>query len=692
MNMQLPQAINTTDDEIDLSELFSVLWHKKWLIIFITLSCFAFALVVIERMPNVYRSTATVLLHNEGDNNALKALLPGANGNSVDFDTSIRLLTSKRFLGQVVKNVSIPKQLREQQVGVEWGASQLHQGLSIKQVSKTDLLEVSFESIDANFSSLIVNAITVSFIQYQADLMQPKTKSGGDWIDQKMAQVKTALAREELHLNNFRHQNSAMDIANLVKEQQREISILFQEHKKLAKEKASLTRVLHKMAQLKNSALKMVAIPRVSEVNIIKGLLQLLANQATEFSQIKLRYLNKHPKYQVMLLKINETKLQLSSQLQYLVEKYEARLREVNYLDQEMLHKQKHAKRELEQAIIKFQEFEQIDRNIKANVGLLKTLTSRQKELQVLDDTHSIASFIIVDPALVPSSPIKPKKMLLVVLALLLGLMIAVIIVFLLHFMQSNRSRYRQIVMQNNFRVLGELPNIKHSNGKQPILDSRCKNFANYQESIRSIRTNLLIDKSLSQQRLVAVTSLNANEGKSSFCLQLAKSFSELQRVIIIDADLRSPSIALALGQSPHRLGLSNILAQTHSAQECIFKSDKLNVDVLSSGIRPNNALLFLSCKRFSDLLAALLKKYDRVILECPPLLSVSDAVVIGKSVSGLTLVVDVTQHTASKLNNEMAQLQHSDIDINGIILNRSSNKAPQYYSAYSAYTEKVNG
>ena len=76
MNMQLPQAINTTDDEIDLSELFSVLWHKKWLIIFITLSCFAFALVVIERMPNVYRSTATVLLHNEGDNNALKALLP----------------------------------------------------------------------------------------------------------------------------------------------------------------------------------------------------------------------------------------------------------------------------------------------------------------------------------------------------------------------------------------------------------------------------------------------------------------------------------------------------------------------------------------------------------------------------------------------------------------------------------------
>jgi len=154
--------------------------------------------------------------------------------------------------------------------------------------------------------------------------------------------------------------------------------------------------------------------------------------------------------------------------------------------------------------------------------------------------------------------------------------------------------------------------------------------------------------------------------------------------VIIVDADLRAPSIAAALGQLPHRLGLSNIIAGTHTFEQCVFYSEELNADVLSSGMRPNNALLFLSSKCFSQLLTTLIGKYDCVILECPPLLSVSDALVIGKSAKGVMLVADVTKNSTPKFMRDMHELQHTNIDISGIILNRIKIDNEQYYGAYS--------
>ena len=206
------------------------------------------------------------------------------------------------------------------------------------------------------------------------------------------------------------------------------------------------------------------------------------------------------------------------------------------------------------------------------------------------------------------------------------------------------------------------------------------KQFEIYQESIRSIRTKVSLDKELGDQKIIAVTSLTPNEGKSSTCLQLAKSFSELENVIIIDADLRDPSIAVALGESRHRPGLTNLLAKTHNFEQCTFHNEQINADVLPSGLRPMNPLLFLSMKRFENLLTALQKKYDRIILECPPILSVSDALMVSKHVGGLTLVVDVQKTSLAKFNHDIELLTQSETTVSGVILNRIKYDNQNYY------------
>jgi len=679
--------INQTDDEIDLGELFSALWHRKFLIIFISLSSLAFGVLYGDKLPNVYQSKATVLLNGPQANNPITALLPGATNNSVDFDTSIKLLKSHRFLSGLVSKLSMPTSLQVDTLGYEWGAADIDRNLSITPVSNTNLLEITFEGSDPNFVAQLVNAITVNFIDYQAQLLQPGVKGNGDWLAEKITHIQVQLSREEAQLNAFRHDNSAIDIASLVKQGQHEISLLYNEHRKLNQERERLLRHLGKVKAYGHDINHVASIKRMTDVPAIRSLLNALEQLKIELSQIKLRYLHKHPKYQAISLKIDETKRQLATQVKYQTEQDTSRLKEVNHLLSSVSNKQLIAKGSLEKSIIKEREYAQINRNIQINIALLQKLNERQKQFEIIDDKSHVASFIIVDPARVPTQPIGPKKRLIAVLALLLGGMLAVIIVLILYFMSNNRSRYRQIVVNNGFNILGELPEVKVARSNEPVLNGQGKRFGRYQEAIHSIRTNYMIDKSLCDNRLIAITSLTPNEGKSSCCLQLTRSFSELERVIIVDADLRAPSIAAVLGESPHRLGLSNLIAGTHTFEQCVFRNDALNADVLSSGIKPNNALLFLSSKRFSLLLKALLKKYDRVILECPPLLSVSDALVIGKNVKGVTLVADVTKNTTAKFMNDMHELQHTNIDISGIILNRTKDDNQPYYGAYSQQT-----
>ena len=680
------ESWHATEDEIDLTELISALWRKKLFIIFVSVSALLFGYMYADSLPKRYQSKATVLLHGQNTNTTIASLLPGAVSSNVDFDTSIKLLTSHQFLQSIIPKLSVPTSISLMSNERLFNVADISQNLTVSKVSATNLLEISFKSIDAQFSAQVVNVITANFIDYKASLLQPGVKKNGVWLDEKIANLQQQLAVEESQLNAFRYENSAIDITNLVKQEQREISMLFNEKRVLNSEREMLERHIEKVksGNLKHDVNRLLTIKRIADIPIINELLNTLETLKIELSQIKLRYLHKHPKYQAIVLRIDETQRQISTQIEHQLAQDHARLTDVKHLITIINKKKQVAKRKLDKSIIKVGEYEKLQHDIQIHLELLKKLTSRQKQIEVVDNEGSMSSFIIVDPARVELNPVGPKKSLITMLALLLGFMMSCFFALISYFMSANQDRYRQIVADHNFTVLGKLPEVKVVRAKEPIVSGKGKRFAAYQEAIRSIRTNYMVSKGSIENRLIAVTSLTPNEGKSSCCLQLARSFSELERVIIIDADLRAPSIAKVLGESPHRLGLSNLIAGTHSFEQCVFNSDELNADVLSSGIKPQNALLFLSSKRFSLLLKALLKKYDRVILECPPLLSVSDALVIAKNIQGVTLVADVTKSSTAQFIKNMHELQHSNIDIAGVILNRVKHNEQHYYGTNS--------
>lgn len=198
-----------------------------------------------------------------------------------------------------------------------------------------------------------------------------------------------------------------------------------------------------------------------------------------------------------------------------------------------------------------------------------------------------------------------------------------------------------------------------------------------------------MLDKVRSKHKVIAITSISPDDGKSSLAMQLAKCFSEVGKTVLVDADLRFPSIASALSIDPEKPGLTNMVANSHSVDEGIHKPLNAKFDVVTSGQVPKNPLMFLQHKRFKTVLSELKEKYQRVILECPPIMSVSDAFIVSKCVDSVYLIVDSTKANGQMLANVLEELQQAEVEVGGILVNKvkesNTYNAKKYYGYYRA-------
>ena len=188
----------------------------------------------------------------------------------------------------------------------------------------------------------------------------------------------------------------------------------------------------------------------------------------------------------------------------------------------------------------------------------------------------------------------------------------------------------------------------------------------------------------------MAITSSVPNEGKSTVALELAKSFAEMEKVLLIEADLRNPTLSKSLDLEMHRPGLSNLLAKTHQINECIVRDKHVKLDILTSGISPANPLAFLSMKRFNMLIKVFGNFYDRIIVETPPVNAVSDAVIISKLVDSVIYVVHGEKTPREQITSGLRMLRHAKAPIEGLVINQSENiDTSRYHSKY--YSDMAN-
>lgn len=326
----------------------------------------------------------------------------------------------------------------------------------------------------------------------------------------------------------------------------------------------------------------------------------------------------------------------------------------------------------------------ELQREVDGNRALYDTFMTRLKETAATADLET-ANARVVDPATVPTEPVKPKKTLIVAIAALLALFAGVGLTLLLDALNNTFKSTEEIENRLNIPVLGILPQMKVQERRELARMFTADTDKSFSESIRTIRTGVVLSGMDHPHKVMVITSSNPGEGKSTVSANLAFALGQMERVLLIDADLRRPTLAKSFEFPVGTPGLANLIAGTARLEECIQQVD--GIDMICAGTVPPNPLELLSSPRFAKAVEVLKNKYDRIIIDSPPTQAVSDAIVLSTFADSLLYVVKSASTHIPLVEKGVGQLLQNNAPVKGIVLNQVDiKKAKRYGYSYGGY------
>lgn len=226
----------------------------------------------------------------------------------------------------------------------------------------------------------------------------------------------------------------------------------------------------------------------------------------------------------------------------------------------------------------------------------------------------------------------------------------------------------------------------KNQNENLLINDIRKKVTFSIVEAYKNIRTNIIALMTKKDAKVLAISSANASEGKSTTALNIAITVSQLEKkVLIIDADAHRPSLHKKL-KIENNKGILNLIAEDLELKDIIHKHNDY-LDVLTSGTNTTKPSELLNSEKFDELLKEFTEKYDYIFIDTPPINPVSDALVIAQKVDAIIMVVRAASTTHDAFKKAMKSLSVLDLKIDGVVVNGSDPRPRGYYkSKYSYY------
>lgn len=653
----LAGATPEQEQEIDLRQYWRIVSRYKWGILGLAVAVTVLATLVVFSMKPVYRSTVTLLIEQKQAKVVTIEEVYGLDGANKEYlQTQFEILKSRELAARVVRELKLEthpdfapvqpaKKDDDASFKLDWRFL-LPKGHERNPVISDD---EKFNRIVDRFSA----SLTVAPVR-NTQLVKISFES----FDKALAaQVANAMAHAYI--------SSQLEARVAVTEQA--ASWLTD---RLSALKTSLDASEQKLQAYReqNDLVKTGDVEGVLALNAkqLQDLSERQIQAQFKLSEISKRYGPKHPAYVQAQLELNEADLALrqARKTAMAVARKEFRLQELM-------------------------------REVETNRNLYDTFFTRIKEANQTRQLET-ANARVVDTAVVSSLPVKPNKKLTMALAFVLSLMLGVLLAFLLDYLDSTFKGAEDVEARLGVPMLGLLPiakSKKKTDVAQPIfLEEGMQGFA---EAMRTVRTGVILSSIDSPHQVVVVTSSVPGEGKTTTSLNLALAMGQMEKVLLIDADMRRPSVAKACGIPGSSPGLSNLVAGSVDMSHCIHHLADGNIDVLTAGLIPPNPLELLSSKRFKEVLDQLSEQYDRIVIDSAPTLAVSDALVLASMANAVIYVVKSDSTAFHSARTGILRLRRVSAPIAGVVLNQvnftKASKYGSYYGYYDYYGYKAD-
>jgi capsular exopolysaccharide synthesis family protein len=414
----------------------------------------------------------------------------------------------------------------------------------------------------------------------------------------------------------------------------------------------------------------MLALPIFANHIDIQALVESRAVAKHVVAELGGRYGETHLKMLSALSDLSQVESELTSQVDSVARGLQISYRAAEDTERELKRQIANVKRRLENASRKEFFLRELEREVDDNTHVYKMFLNSTQSANEAAGLESVNARVI-DVALPPDYSAKPEKKKIVMVAVFLSGLFAAGIILLLNWLDNTIKTPEDVEGKLKVPLLGYLPLDKSNKEETPFLGFLSENEWHFSEAARTIRTNYILSCLDRPAKVTLVTSTVPDEGKSTVSICLAHALGQMEKVLLIDADMRKSSIGNALGISLQTPGLSDLIDGTAGLEECVTRLPNSEVDIITAGVALGNPLDLIASDRFSLVINTLKEKYDRILIDSAPVLAVSDAIVIANHADALIYVVRSGDSSASLIKKGLRRLSETKARLSGVVLNQ---------------------
>ena len=712
--------------DFDLTTMLRIV--REHLLSVIVLACVVSALValIVFRIPSTYTATATLLVEpDKEDQIGLDAVFASGQQSREYFETQRSLITSRSLLRKVAASANLPGQPEFQRPrtqgwwqgnllrhlpglpddpyvfeedadsDLQYAAKKLADTVTVSAIPRTQLLKVSVGSRKPELAQKITDAVIAEYINSGLEARLAKTKSANAWLGGRLEKMKSDLAGAEGRLQAFLSSNELVDVGGVRSLVEKDITENTAGLLKARKTVAELSAVIKKIRSAGSDWQQLAKIQAVAANTLVQQTRAEYLDAREKLAAISQRYGPKHPK------RIDAEALNKEAQASYVTQvkaatqniqsNYELarqRVSDIGRFTEEN-------KTELQELDRKSYQLRVLERDVATNRQLYDLFLNKLKETDLSDDFQTVNA-IVVDEAALPTTPSAPKRVLIIAASFVSVVLIVYGLLFLRWLLDKAVREPDQLAQKVPGAVLlGSVPN-EPQLGEKPgsgqvanAFDRVIVHQAAYLEAIQRVRTGLFLTEPDKPNQVTLVTSALPGEGKTTLSSALAVSLSRVGKTLLIDGDMRRPHVAEVLGLSGNKVGLAQCIVGASQLHDSVQQHPEYaQLDILPTGALPPNPLELLGSTRFLELLEECRSKYDRVIVDCPPVEPVSDVLMIASLADAIIYTMRADSTSSMVAANSISSLQEAGGRVIGTVLNALNTKRlTRYYGGrYDGY------
>ncbi|MBM9537386.1 GumC family protein [Desulfobulbus alkaliphilus] len=722
-SVDVREVVPEYDDEIDLRDLLDVLIRRKWTVVTVLLvSFFSAALYTFSVTPQ-FKATSSLKVSAQSANpTKFEGLESGALRTMEFQQTQVRMLQSEQLAQRVIDQLALANnQVFNPALAAKPGeaqASPLFDSLksfirpnetadsidllseevkqqvlenrmlqtfksrfSVTPIRNSELIELSFTSPDPELSAAIINAAMDEFVNMHMDGSIRASQDAGRFLEQQIHNAQINLEKSEIALQAFGRQIGVVSLDPKTNPTFRQMEAL---NEALAKARAD--RIAKEARYVQNQGLGSGELAQFMENTLIQNLKNQHATLNAEYENLAITFKEDYPKMRQLKARMDDIEhrivLEKINIFQSIKNDYDTALRTEQVLT-ERLEEQKQKALDLEELATQYKIYE---REVETNKSIYQSLLQRSKEIEATVGT-TLANIQIIDSARAPLYPFKPRVAMNLLLGIALGLMAGMGMAFVFEFFDNTIKNPDELADRFHIPVLGLIPF-----DKQVVDDRKTMAFKFYEdprspiaEAFRTTMTSVRLSVADNPPKTILITSILPGAGKSSLSVNAALSYlAEDEKCLIIDVDLRKPSLHKIFQDGDRGKGLSSLLTGQASLGDVVEPTRFPGLDCISSGPLPPNPAELLSSKRMRQLLELASTRYNRVILDGPPYQGFAEILVLANMVDGVILITteeDTPREGVKHFRNSIANVGGRLL---GAIVNKCGRK--KGYGSYGGY------